>query len=60
MVFRIVGRKKADFTKIEEQRPALLEKLKNMKGSRVVQDWMKSVEDAAEIKKFALEPDTES
>ena len=59
VLFRIIDRKEADFSLLEENRADLEQKLKNMKSSRVVQDWIKNMEKASKLTKIDLEPEQE-
>jgi peptidyl-prolyl cis-trans isomerase D len=50
IVFRVLDRKQADFTKFIEQKAALSEQLVRLKSDRILRDWLLSIEKAAAIK----------
>jgi peptidyl-prolyl cis-trans isomerase D len=55
IIFRVLDRKQADFTKFGEQKAALSEQLARLKSERILRDWLLRIEKDAAIKIEASE-----
>ena len=58
--FRVIDKKEADFSKLEEQRPELKEKLQRLKSQRVVQDWMAHIQKISGFEQYPVSPEEQN